>query len=517
MRQDSFQKFIRRSGTVQALGLVLAFVGPLVSAARIAAAADTSEPATTRPVETRSGDDDLVVKGLDPERSLTIGVNETRVITTRVPGPVAIVNPPDVVFAKGVGPDRFALTGLKPGRGHLVIDDRQGGSQTVEITVTADLQDLQAQLKKLLPGGKIEVSSANGAIVLKGRVPGAQLADQALQIAAPYAGTTKVINMLEVSGGQQVMLQVRFAEVSKTASTTLGVNFAVGSANHFFANTVGQVEPFGIMPNSVPPALGVPSPGPNITQFFRAGMGATLFDGFISALRENNLLRVLAEPNLTTVSGQTASFLAGGQFPVPVPQSGAGGTGAITITVEYKEYGVRLNFTPVVLGDGRIQLKVAPEVSDLDPTHNVSFGGFTIPALVTRSASTTVELQEGQTLALAGLLNTRVTADSQATPLLGDLPILGALFRSVRFERDETELVVMVTPKLVGGLDPGQVPPLPGERWRYPTEAELFWHRDLGGPMPDVGRGPSEQAPPQFHGTYGFAPVNQPNGGTGEK
>jgi pilus assembly protein CpaC len=227
-------------------------------------------------------------------------------------------------------------------------------------------------------------------------------------------------------------------------------------------------------------------------------------------MRENNLLRVLAEPTLTTTSGQEASFLAGGEIPIPVPQTGGGANGGYVITIDYKKFGVQLKFVPIVLGDGRIRLKVTPEVSDLDNTHSITNGGFQIPAFTSRITSTTVELNEGQTLSLAGLLNTRVSTDTQVTPLLGDLPILGTLFRSVRYSRQETELVVLVTPHLVSGMNPAQVPSLPGEHWRYPTESELFWHRDLGGPAPETGRTPSAMPPPQFHGTYGFAPAARP-------
>jgi len=236
---------------------------------------------------------------------------------------------------------------------------------------------------------------------------------------------------------------------------------------------------------------------------------------FLTAMRQNNLLRVLAEPNLTVLSGKEANFLAGGEFPYPVPQTN-GGSGT-TITIEYKKYGVKLNFTPVALGDGRIRLHVAPEVSDLDYSNAVTLNGFVIPGLTTRTADTTVELSEGQTLSLAGLLNTRVRATNTITPVLGDIPILGALFRSVRYERSETELVVLVTPRLVSGLNPGEVPAATGERWRYPTEGEVFWRADMGGPLADDGRTPTATPPKRFQGAYGFAPATAPVAAASEK
>jgi pilus assembly protein CpaC len=190
-----------------------------------------------------------------------------------------------------------------------------------------------------------------------------------------------------------------------------------------------------------------------------------------------------------------------------VPQTGSGGVGSTAITVEYKQFGVRLDFTPVVLGDGRIRLKVTPEVSDLDFSRSVSFNGFVIPSITKRTLTTEIELAEGQTFAVAGLLNNRVTANKNVTPLLGDVPILGALFRSVRYERNESELVVLVTPRLVEAMNPDQVPSMPGERWRYPTEGELLWNADLGGPAKDTTAAPLPARPARFRGEYGFTPA----------
>jgi len=246
----------------------------------------------------------------------------------------------------------------------------------------------------------------------------------------------------------------------------------------------------------------------------------------VQALRQNNLLRMLAEPNLIATSGQTASFLAGGEFPVPVTQGG-GGAGGVAVTVEYREFGVRLQFTPVVMGDGKIRLKVAPEVSDLDFTTAVRFNGFVIPGLTSRKVETTIDLGDGQTFAIAGLLNNSVTASKDVTPLLGDLPVVGVLFRSVRYQRKETELVVLVTPRLVDAMNPAQVPAVPGENWRHPSENELFWNRDLGGDAtprrrtaatkPIASSADAVQEPkdlidvPRFQGEYGFTPTTQPS------
>ena len=213
---------------------------------------------------------------------------------------------------------------------------------------------------------------------------------------------------------------------------------------------------------------------------------------------------------MVVISGQEANFVAGGEFPIPISQGGGTSGGGTAITVEYRTYGVKLRFTPVVLGDGKIRLKVAPEVSDLDFTTAVKFGGFVIPGLSQRRLETVVEMREGQTLALAGLLNNNVTANKDVTPLLGDLPYIGALFRSVRYQRKETELVVIVTPRLVEAVNPAQVPALPGERWRHPTEGDLFWKRDIGGPAGDekrAARAGKRGEAPRFKGEYGYVAV----------
>jgi len=501
MRQGNYQIDVRGWRRAVLLLSVLMWASP-------ATASDAPQDSTTQPATEEAAMLPLISHGLDEKgNGITLTVNQSRLVTLREPPKVVDVTQPDVVLTKFVPPKSVVLTGLKPGAAQLVVWDEKGHSQSVDVNVLADIGGLQAALKKVLPDVAVEVTSANGALVLRGHVPNARVADQVVQVATPYAA--KVINLLEVSGGQQVTLQVRFAEVSRSAIEALGVNFGIAGRKGFGASVIGQVEPFGVAASAVPDTtiLSIPNPTSAVTAFGQFTSGKTPFDIFITAMKQNNLLRVLAEPNLTTMSGEQATFLAGGEFPYPVPQSGAAGGGGTAITIEFKQFGVRLNFTPVVLGNGRIRLQVSPEVSDLDFTHALQLNGFTIPAITSRNASTVVELSEGQTLALAGLMNTRVNATNTATPLLGDLPIIGALFRSVRYERDETELVVLVTPQLAGGMAPGQVPTMPGERWRYPTEAQVYLRADLGGPVADAPRMPSASRPPRFHGTYGFTPA----------
>jgi pilus assembly protein CpaC len=315
----------------------------------------------------------------------------------------------------------------------------------------------------------------------------------------------EVMNLLEVAGGQQVMLQIRFAEVSRSATSQLGVNLGYSDGDSFMGSNIGQSGNFSVRQLSNSPDasdLGIVE-GAADTIFGRAVFGDVAFIYFIKALRDNNLLRVLAEPNLTAISGQEADFLAGGDFPVPIVQGG--NDQGTSITVEYREFGVKLNFLPAVLGDGRIRLRLNPEVSDVDFSNAVVAQGFRIPGRRTRRLSTTVELNDGETFAVGGLLDNRVASNKQATPLLGDIPVVGALFRSVRYQRNETELVVLVTPRLVKAAKPGDVPALPGEDWRHPSEINLFLHGDVGGPRDETKKMP--QPARRFIGSYGYIPA----------
>ena len=455
----------------------------------------------------------LITDGLD-EGKLGLVMNKSVVLSTRSTYKRVSIGAPEIADVNAIGPNNILVTAKKPGTTQLIVWDEGDRSQVVDVAVSIDLAALQDQFKQQFPGSKIDVSMASGQVVLRGHAPNLLVAEQAAQLAAPFA--PKVLNFIEISGGQQVMLQVRFAEVSRSATNQLGFNFgATDGLSVFGSNIGGGPLAFKDASGNAGVGLSSPSPSPAVTLFGTGGIGGTSFAYYITALRQNNLLRILAEPNLTAMSGQEASFLAGGSFPVPVTQGGGAGGGSPAITVEYRSFGVKLNFTPVVLGDGKIRLKVAPEVSDLDFTTAVHFGGFVIPGLTERKLQTTIELRDGQTFALAGLLNNSVSSTKDVTPVLGDLPVVGALFRSVRYQRKETELVVIVTPRLVEALNPAQVPPLPGEKWRHPNEADLFWQRDLGGTSGDPkkavaparGVAAAGGEPPRFKGVVGYVPL----------
>jgi pilus assembly protein CpaC len=473
-------------------------------------AAATQPTVTTQPASVGK----LVAEGVGADGKVRLTVNKTVVITTTQPYKQVSVGSPDIADVNAIGANNILVTAKKQGSTQLIIWDDANHSQVADIVVGMDLEQLQTELNTAFPGSKIQVASLNGNLSLRGQVADLKVAEQASNMAQAYA--PKVLNLLEVAGGQQVMLQVRFAEVSRKASDQLGVNFAMTDGVFSLGSNIGQVNPSGFDTATGLGNVATGSVAPGVTLFGSGAFGNTAFRYFIQALRQNNLLRILAEPNLVAISGQEASFLAGGEFPVPVPQSGTGG--GSTITIEYKEFGIRLNFVPVVLGNGKIRLKLSPEVSDLDFSSPLIIQGSRIPIVNKRTVTTVVELADGQTFAIAGLLDHHTNATRNVTPLLGDIPVLGVLFRSVQYDRQETELVVLVTPRLVEPMNPSQVPALPGENWRHPKEMDLFLNQDIGseGPvskssLPANGAASTTatgdaSAPPRYRGSYGFTP-----------
>ena len=455
--------------------------------------------------------DKLAIEGLAADGKLQMTVNKTRIMKTALPVSRVSVAQPDVAEVSRLDANTLLVTAKTAGSTQLIIWGQEAPGQpgqpgqpeknrVVDVNVALDLQNVKDQINTIFPGREIAVGSLNGAIVLRGAVPDLKTAEQVEAVASPFG---RVVNFLEVRGGQQVMLHVQFAEVSRQVNNELGVSFGMSDGVFNFGSNTGGA---GVGAGGTGNLLSVPV-GPSPTNLFGGGViGGTAFNVFVQALRQNNLLRVLAQPNLVATSGQEASFLAGGEFPIPVPQPGAaGGTG---ITIEYKEFGVRLNFTPVVLGDGRIRLKLSPEVSDLDYTAAVVLAGIRVPALRKRSLTTTVELAEGQTFAVGGLLDSSLAANRDAVPLLGDLPVIGALFRSTRYQRRETELVVLITPSLVEPMNPGQVPPLPGVGEGVPDDIALFVGGDIETPRGSK-KAPAEANRPAatFEGRRGFQPA----------
>jgi pilus assembly protein CpaC len=515
----------RRTTVVRLFGVKILAVCAAMGMA-VSAIAQTTPPRTTTAPAARQGQQaapaeggrPIVVAGLEPggTSDIKLLVNKSRVVTTSRPYRRISVGQPDIIEANAIGPTKILVTAKSPGSTQLIVWDEADESQMIDVLVQSDLRALREMYPTLFPGSRIDVVSNEGTIALTGRVPNLETAEQAATLASSFGG--KVLNLLEVAGGQQILLQVRFAEVSRQALSQLGVNLNAVNGSGFGGTNIGGF-------NNAPlyPGTGIVGANPNlingmeltgerllnpaVTLFGGGQIGSFYFETLVQTLRRNNLGRVLAEPNLIATSGQEAYFLAGGEFPIPIAQGGAGASGNLAITVEFKVFGVQLTFVPVALGDGKIRMRVTPEVSDLDFGNSIVLSGATIPGLTTRKVSTTVELAEGQTFAIAGLLNNAIAANKDVIPLLGDLPVLGTLFRSVRYQKRETELVVLVTPRLVAPMKPGQVPQLPGERWRNPSEAQLFLNQDLGGPAKE--KEVNEPVRP-FIGRYGFAPATQP-------
>lgn len=351
----------------------------------------------------------------------------------------------------------FYVTGKAKGRTNVLLyDDHSRLMDMVEVHVGFDLGGLKKSLFETFPKERIEVRKLAGKIYLSGNVSTGKVHKQAEKIAQAYAGNA-VTNGLVVRDSHQVMLEVRFVEASRNAIKELGLGLMVQQAGQFsFFSGVGAM-----------------SGAPAASALLQDTIGPTSVDLRIEALEEKGVIRTLATPNLISMSGERASFLAGGEFPIPV--SGQNGE----IAIEYRQFGVGLSFTPTVLDDGVINLKVKPEVSQLDPTNSVRVGGVEVPSLTIRRADTTVELRNSQSFAIAGLLQNTQTNKAAQVPWLGDVPILGSLFRSSRYNNKETELVIIVTPKLVKPASDISELATPLDNEMVPGETDFF----LGGAL----------------------------------
>ncbi|MFN8059257.1 MAG: type II and III secretion system protein family protein [Vicinamibacterales bacterium] len=372
------------------------------------------------------------------------------------------ITDPKVADAVVVQPREVLIDGKGPGTVSLIV---WGGAERAQYDVVVDpgVLTLQQQMQTLFPGEEIHVSLNDEAVILFGRVSSNVVSLRAAEVAQATSSKLRVLNMLQLPGTQeseQVLLQVRVAEVNRKAMTEAGLGLFL-ARNDSIARSTTQQYPAPDFDQDG--SVGVLKFSDFLNLFFynqTHGIG-----GVLKALEQKGFFQTLAEPNLIAYNGQEASFLAGGEFPIPVIQ---GATGAVTIV--FKEFGVRLNFTPRIAGD-TIRLKVRPEVSALDFNNGITLQGFRVPALTTRRAETDVELRDGQSFAIAGLLNNTAQNDSAAVPILSRLPIIGPLFRSKADRAEQTELMVIVTPRLVRPLDPDEVPALP-------TRPDLFLEND---------------------------------------
>jgi pilus assembly protein CpaC len=357
------------------------------------------------------------------------------------------VTDPTIAFVQVITPTQVLVHGRAPGEVSLLIWDTLERSRSFDLRVDVDVSACAEEEHRVFPDEQITVSPSRAAIVLSGHVSTEDVAKRAGELASAYS--PKVVNVLTFGpvGAQEVLLQVKFAEVDRTALTQLGVNFiSTGAANTIGTVTTGQFGGVGsqtLNPGQQNPANNTTTASTisNVLNLFLFRQDIN-FGAVIQALETKNLLQILAEPNLIAVNGKEASFLAGGQFPFPIVQPGAGFT---AVTISFKEFGVRLQFTPLIMPNGNIHLKVAPEVSTLDFADALTISGFTVPALSTRKAETEFELQDGQSFVIAGLMDNRVTDIYNKIPGLGDIPILGNFFRSKSLQKSNSELMVLCT------------------------------------------------------------------------
>jgi pilus assembly protein CpaC len=384
---------------------------------------------------------------------IVLTVGRSTVLTTMFDVTRIAVTNPAVADALVVQPREVLIDGKTAGTVSLIVWGA-GQRRQYDVVVDQGVTMLQQTFQQLFPGEDIRVAMNDESVILTGHASSNSVMLRAGEIAGHMSSKVGVINMLELPGGsasQQVMLQVRIAEVNRTAVQQLGATW-LSQRTNLSGRVTTQQFPAPDFDDTTPGGLKF-TDFLNIFLFNRKeGLGAV-----IKALEQKGLLQSLAEPNLIAYNGQEASFLAGGEFPVPVVQ-GSGLTTAVTIV--FKEFGVRLNFKPTIAGDV-IRLKVRPEVSTLDFNNGITLQGFRVPALTTRRAETDVELRDGQSFAIGGLLNNITQEDRDAIPILSKLPIIGAAFKSKSERRERTELMVLVTPRLVKPLDPDEVPPLP--------------------------------------------------------
>ena len=437
---------------------------------------------------------EVVVRGA-PASALNVPMNRAVVVESDVPFAELSIANPNIADISSLSERTVYVLGKEPGRTTLTLLDAEGRLITnVEVHVTPDLAEFKERLQQILPGEDIEVRPANDGIVLSGTVSSIARLDAALQLAERYA-PERVSNLLTVGGVQQVMLKVRFAEMQRTVSKSLSSSLAIGGSvfgeGLGIAAGTGTTAGGGAAGNALAGAL--PAGNENTgAVLFGFDAGALEVGILLEALESRGVVRTLAEPNLTALSGQEARFLAGGEYPVPVAQEDG------VIAVEYKPFGVELNFIPRVVDGDLINLELEAAVSSIDPTNGFTQDGFTVDAFRRRETSTTVEMRDGESFAIAGLLSDDFIDLNGQVPWLGDIPVLGTLFRSAEYNRQQTELVIIVTPHLVTPTR-GEALALPTDRIRLPSERELFLYGRV------TGQGPAaEVARQDFGGPVGY-------------
>lgn len=404
-------------------------------------------------------------------KELAVGVGETKLVDCGSPIVRMAVGAAEIATATAMTPTEVLVSGKTPGQTSVILWERGGARELLTVTVRpsgyheADqIESVRRELGQDLPGQEILVDMEQGALFLRGTAMDITSSQRAVQIATAITAT-KVVNLLDVkvpAAEPQILLKVIFASVDRSLSNQLGINlFTTGTGGAIGAVSTGQFSPPSVsLPSPGVPAAAAISEGLNILAFLPGqNIGAT-----IQALQTRGLVQVLSEPNILAQNGKQGSFLAGGEYPYPVAQGA--GTAGTTITIEFKEYGIRLNFIPTITPRGTILLQVAPEVSSLDFTNAIEISGFQVPAIAVRKVNTEVELGDGQSFVIGGLLDNRETETFQKIPFLGDVPVLGKFFQSIAKTKTNTELIVIVTPEIVAPIPAGETLP----HLKYPAK-----------------------------------------------
>lgn len=448
-----------------------------------------------------------------------IPLNRSRLISTGPEIGEAMIANPAIADIHVHGPHRLSVIGVGRGDTTLRIMDKRGNViQSVPISVTYDLPAIRKALREFLPTENIGVELVNTNLALTGEVSNATAIDRALEITSQFVERDKdsgssapganpkraaIVNLLQVTSGQQVMLRVRVGEIRRTALKRLGVSLQSFTRNGNFGFDGGTGSGVDAITGSTnTTGIGQFGVDPTNTFGFLAGVlnrGQSGVGFSLEALESDGLLKILAEPNLVALSGEKAEFLAGGEIPVPTPQSG-GATGSNLVTIEYKPFGVSVSFIPYVLSENKIRLNVYPSVSEISAENSVTLNGFKIPSLTTRRAKTTVELSPGESFMIAGLIRDDMTSALRQLPGVNEVPILGSLFRSTDFQKNESELVIAVTPYLVDPLKSGDVR-LPTDDFRPPSTMEMFFY----GALSSIAHGErTTSQTPSLEGPIGF-------------
>ncbi len=458
----------------------------LVALAHTARADDQTQVTANTPVVQRIS---------TPNTKVELTVNASRILKMDSPIPRAQVDNPELLAFTVLSENEVQIHAKKAGITTVNLWDEKDNPHTIDVIIVGDVRELAGLLKAQFPTASVNLYPTQAStLILSGYVDRADHVNTIMRIAEDYY--PKVINNMIVGGSQQVLLHVKVMEVSRTNLKQLGFDFANFSGGNFVGSTAS-----GIITKANP-----------VASVFRSGATLTTsgaetiqfgivsdpsgFVGFLDALKQENLLKVLAEPNLVTVSGRPASYLVGGEMPYPQP------TGFGNISINFKPFGTQIDFVPIVLGNGGVRLEVRPQVSELDPTLSITIAGTSVPGFRERFVDTGVEMKFGQTLAIAGLLQQRVESEKRGVPYLMDLPYVGAVFRRNRQRINEVELLVLVQPELIEAMDPDQVPNcLPGQNSQLPDDCEFYWKGYIETPVQPYG--PHGHGPAGRYGPFG--------------